>query len=336
MNEEKDIQAFLRYLELELNRSLRTRENYEADLRRFAEYLGRNSGCSIAEAALSDLRGWIAEAASNGLAPATLRLKAQTLRSFFRWLNVCGRRTDNPAARLRLAKKPKPLPVFVEPAQMERVLGAHLATDPVKEMRNRLILELLYTTGLRRSELRELRDGDISADRREMRVYGKGGKTRMVPLADGTLEMIRQWQRHRDGANRNSVRNPDTVGTSISGNSPLFPGRGGEPLSLSTIYVVVREALASTTTARRSPHTLRHSFATAMLRGGADIVTVKEFLGHASLSSTQIYTHLDFKQLQADWGKAHPRGVGSNPGRERGATKEENLGIMEENDAAPD
>ncbi len=299
------IERFLEYMRLERNRSELTAVAYGRDLRLFSEFL--KESCrekDIAEASLTDIRAWLSSQAAAGNAPRSLRRKAQSLRSFFRWLNTIGLRNDNPAARLTLAKADKPLPAFVEAEEMEDVINGPLSSDPYLDARNRMIVEMLYGCGLRQAELRAIRDSDISMDRSELRVHGKGGKLRVIPLAEKQKEKINEWRRLRDGMA--SDRGERTQGY-------LIPGRGGAAISPSRLYAIVREALAGTGTHRRSPHTLRHTFATAMLTGGADIVTVKEFLGHSSLESTQIYTHLNFRQLQSSYRSAHPRARETEP-----------------------
>lgn len=309
------IEQFLTYLRLERNRSPLTIEAYRRDLRQLLAFLKRDavadtdaadgSGSEILlEADTRDIREWLVRESEKGCVARSLRRKTQSVRSFYNWAVVTGKLNRNPAVAIQLAKASKPLPCFVTDDEMEQVSRSRLATDPVQEMRDHLIIEMLYTCGLRQAELRAIVDADIDADRAELRVHGKGGKTRVVPLAPSTIAMIKEWQKVRSGCVKGCMESPPTGGT------PLIPGRGGRPLSDGRLYQIVRSALTGTKTLRRSPHTLRHSFATAMLNGGADIMTVKEFLGHSSLSSTQIYTHLNFKELQRDYRNAHPRAAG--------------------------
>lgn len=292
------IEDFLRYLRYERNRSPLTVDAYRRDLLQFEEAAG-----SVApeEAVKTDVRKWLSDRARKKDSPRTLRRKTQSLRSFYRWMVLTGRRADNPALELQLAKTDRPLPSFVRDEEMERVLQTPVSEDPVLDRRNHLIILLLYTSGLRQAELLGICDRDIDITRMEIRIHGKGGKERVVPLAEEVAAAIDEWRKIR------SVK-------SQGGRVPLFPGRGGKPLSRSRLYKIVGEALAGTASLRHSPHTLRHTFATSMLNGGADIATVKEFLGHSSLSSTQIYTHLDFSQLRDTYRNAHPRGNRHNNG----------------------
>ncbi|MBD5289562.1 MAG: tyrosine-type recombinase/integrase [Bacteroides sp.] len=313
---EKSVGNFLEYMLLERNRSRLTCEAYGRDLRQLGDYLEQlSSDITPRSITTRDLRGWLADNSSRGNAPRSLRRKAQSIRSYFAWMVLTGRRPDNPAASLKLAKGDKPLPSFVGEEEMERIARQRLSQDPVLEIRNHLIVELLYSCGLRQAELLTIRDRDLNFDRGEMRIHGKGGKTRIIPIAPETIEVITNWKRIRDKICCSPLP--------PAGQRPLFPGRFGEPISRSRLYQIVREALIATSAHRRSPHTLRHSFATAMLNGGADIASVKEFLGHSSLSSTQIYTHLNFRELQRDYRAAHPRATDNTVSTEDLHTEEE-------------
>lgn len=305
------IEEFLSYLKLERNRSLLTVEAYRRDLTQLFSFLSKDAALDsdgnvddsiLLQADARDIRHWLARESEKGCGPRSLRRKAQGVRSFFNWAVIVGKTERNPVTGLQLAKAPKPLPGFVTDEEMQQVEKIRLATDPMLEMRNHMIVELLYTCGLRKAELRSITDADIDHSRAELRIHGKGGKIRIIPLAPSVLSVITEWQTMRDGCSR------DRKAGEGNHNCPLIPGRHGNPLSASSIGNIVRLALCNSKAYRRSPHTLRHSFATAMLNGGADIMTVKEFLGHSSLSSTQIYTHLNFKELQRDYSKAHPRG----------------------------
>lgn len=292
------VSEFLTYQRLERNRSPLTVEAYGRDLRLFAAWLEEEyPGADISSVGSAEVRRWLAAEAMKGNSPTTLRRKAQSLRSFYRWATDAGRVAADPMEEVKLAKIPKPLPVFIRHEDVEKALGMPQSEDPMLDFRNKLIIELLYTCGVRQAELTGLTDADIDFSRGEMRITGKGGKQRVVPMLPEVARLIHVWQKMRDGAAAGE-RTPRA----------LLPGRNGGPLSRSRLYGIVREALLGAKSVRKSPHTLRHSFATSMLAGGADIVTVKEMLGHSSLSSTQIYTHLDFNQLQKDYAKAHPRG----------------------------
>lgn len=283
------IADYIEYLRLELSRSPHTLEAYRRDLTQLADFI---APVALQEAGATDVRRWIASLGRDGEAPRTLRRKTQAARSLFRWMQKRGLRPDNPAADIILAKPAKPLPTFVREEEMESLLEP----DGGIEERDRVILELLYGCGLRRSELLQLTDADVDTSGRRLTVLGKGRKTRIVPLAPQLCSLIEVWRRERD-ARYERLDSP----------APIIPGRDGGPMSASGLYKIVRSLLSATTTARRSPHTLRHSFATAMVNGGAGIDSVRDLLGHSSIATTQIYTHLDFRRLRSDYTAAHPR-----------------------------
>lgn len=281
------IEQFIEYLRLELNRSPHTLEAYRRDLTQLQSDLGE---VALQDATQRDIRIWLARLGREGDSPRTIRRKTQAARSLFKWMQKRALRRDNPASDIILAKPDKPLPVFVREEEMESLLDA---TD---EARDHLILELLYGCGLRQAELLGLTDSQADLHRGRLTIHGKGSKIRIVPLPPALVAEIKDWQQQRD-ASYERLDRP----------APLIPGRSGGPMSKSGLYKIVRSRLAATTIGRRSPHTLRHSFATAMVNGGAGINSVKELLGHASISTTQVYTHLDFRRLRGDYAAAHPR-----------------------------
>lgn len=295
------IDSFLEYLRLELNRSPLTVEAYGRDLREMTDTLCGGDPQALATITSRDLRRWLADMGRRGLSARTLRRKTQAARSLFRYMRKRGLRTDNPAADITLARPPHPLPAYVRSDEMEQLLADPPAgPDPVRDMRDNLILEMLYGCGLRQAELLALTDPDIHAE--TITVHGKGSKTRIMPLPPALREAIDRWRKTRD-----------SIYSRLDSPAPLIPGRDGGPLSKSMLYKIVHARLESTSAERRSPHTLRHTFATALVNGGAGINSVKEMLGHSSLSTTQIYTHLDFTRMRADYTAAHPRERNTQP-----------------------
>ena len=326
--------GFEEYLRFEQNRSALTVEAYTRDVRDFLAFLQPMEGGTVDPAAVpqSDVRAWIVANSRQGASPATLRRKTQSLRSFFRWLMKQGLRRDNPAEEIPLPKLPKHLPTFVRTADMEALLGTKdrgeergTRDEKVRDIRNKFIVEMLYSTGMREAELIGLNDSDINEARMEIRVIGKRRKERILPLPQPLLDNIRAWQRVRD-----AEYGP------IDGDSPLLRTRHGR-ISTKEVYNIVRSELSGVDTARRSPHTLRHTFATAMLGGGADLNDVKDLLGHTSIATTQIYTHVSFQDIKKAYEGAHPRSSGTplgtrnkgqgteNRGEGRGARSEINL-----------
>lgn len=295
-----DIEGFGNYLRYELNRSPHTVRAYLRDLTQFQEFHSNtHAGASVGNDDLptsSDIRRWLGQIASEGIGPRSLRRKIQSLRAYFRYLERKRHMDSNPAADLQLAKLPKKLPEFIPENDMKSLLSGRTSDRDGLDMRNRLVLELLYATGIRQAELLGIKDSDISQAPGEIRIHGKRDKDRVIPITGELGEKISAWQRVRDMM---WPREGDRERHLVEGPSGV--------LSKSALYKTVKEAMAACGL-NGSPHTLRHTFATAMLNGGAGINTVKEFLGHASLSATQIYTHVNFRQMQKAYLDSHPRG----------------------------
>lgn len=290
------ISNFLKYLELELNRSKLTADAYGRDLREFAEFLGKDEDMSDAETiTTTDVRAWLADMARHGLSPRSLRRKTQAARAFFRWIQKQGFISNNPASEVQLAKIGRKLPEFVRPQEMEELLvNPVLGGDPALNIRNKLIIDILYSCGIRRDELSKITDADIDFHQKEIRVHGKRDKTRIIPVADQLLNEIKEWQTVRDSL------------YSLPSPAPLICSKRGK-LTGRTIYDIVHKLLLGTGATHKSPHSLRHTFATSLLNNGAEINSVKELLGHSSLQSTQIYTHLTFSDIRKAYDEAHPR-----------------------------
>lgn len=286
---------FLDYVEAEMRGSPHTVTAYRTDLRQFAEHCAPDSPDTLAPDAVStaDVRDWIADIADTRRTPATLRRKLQAVRAFYHWAMKTRGYRHNPAADVTLPKKRKPLPNFIKEHEMEDIL-AQAAID-FATARSHILVELLYTLGLRRAELLDLTDADINFHSAEIRVTGKRRKTRIVPLPPTLADDIKNWQRLRD------ERYP-----LLPHPAPIAAGPHG-PLTPDALYKIVKATLAPVSSGRRSPHTLRHSFATSMVGDGADLDAVREMLGHSSLATTQIYTHLSIKEMLAGYRHAHPR-----------------------------
>lgn len=310
---------FTSYLRFELNRAQLTVEAYERDIRQFADWTTCFNPDKFipGEISTSDIRAWLASLAREGMAAKTLRRKAQSLRSYFRFLMKRSQVSSNPTRDLPLPKIPKRLPDNVRMEEIENILRNEeaLIADVMKEsrvesrvnpevtvketpeslVRDHLIVELLYSLGLRRAELVSLNDGDLSFPAGELKVTGKRSKQRVVPVPMKLLEDIRTWQSLRD-----------SMWPDLPKPKPLFAVKG-KRISPTQVYTIVKKELQSSSARKKSPHALRHSFATSMLNGGADLNSVKEFLGHTSLSTTQIYTHISFSEMKKAYEAAHPR-----------------------------
>lgn len=294
------IDSFLQYMRLELNRASLTVDAYRRDLLQLLAFLRREAGSDDVDASLvtaADLRAWLIERSDSGDSAATLRRKVQAARAFFRRLQQQGLVNDNPAKAVELAKLPRRLPTFVRPATMDRLLdddNADLATDVIAA-RDRLIVMMLYETGMRRAELITLRDAAVDTGHGTLRVRGKRDKDRIIPFGSELADAIDHYRtlRGKPGVDDAFFTRPD-----------------GQPLYPTLVYRIVTSQLQQGgVTGKRSPHVLRHSFATAMLDNGAAINSVKDLLGHASLAATQVYTHVTFSELKHNYQLAHPRAL---------------------------
>ena len=299
------IAEFLDHLLSEARCSPLTVEAYRRDLRQFFEFCSDSTESPDADHATPrDIRAWIGTLADQGNEAATLRRKLQSLRAFYKYGMKTGRSGHNPARDVTLPKKKKRLPGFIKEQDMEEILSE--CGDTFESMRRHIATELIYTLGLRRAEVLALTDADVHARKAqtgeiseagEIRITGKRNKTRILPLPFRLSADIVRWQQIRD------ERYPQ-----LQPPRPLIAGPHGS-ISANTLHNIVRDALSGTSSSKKSPHTLRHTFATTMINNGADLDAVREILGHASLSTTQIYTHLSVNELMAGYRLAHPRGA---------------------------
>lgn len=291
------IERFEKYLRCELNYSVHTVSSYCRDLKAFSDYLrgGSNLDFKPSEVAPSDIRAWLGSLTAKGEGRRTLRRKLQSLRAFYRFLCVSGDAADNPAADVTVAKPVDPLPSFIREHETNNFLDREFNDDDFVETRNHLILLMLYSTGMRRAEIVGLLDRDIDIDRGELKVLGKRNKERIIPFGRELAEAISHFRELRD---RQGVGRSDNFFTRGNG-LPLYPRIVND--------VVTRDLKPEVHASRVSPHTLRHSFATDMLNNGAELSSVQELLGHNSLSTTQIYTHISDRDLKLNYQLAHPR-----------------------------
>lgn len=289
---------FLNYLRYELNRAPLTIEAYKNDISQFQMWISPQNPDEVdfISVTSSDIRSWLASLAKSGHSSRTLRRKIISLRTLFKWLIKTGKMNVSPLRDVPLPKIPKPLPDFIKTDEIEKALTL-LAddSDSPEALMKTLIMEMFYSLGIRRAELIALNDSDISFHNAEIKVTGKRSKQRVIPVPQSLLTLIIEWQQ---------VRNESFGIPSVD--SPLFVLKD-KRITPAQVYSIVHEALADSTARKKSPHALRHSFASAMLNGGAEIDSVKEFLGHSSLATTQIYTHISFSEIQKAYSNAHPR-----------------------------
>ena len=290
------IDSFLDYLRYERNYSNYTIEAYSKDLRQFEEYVKVNKDNRFApdEVDADLVRCWIVSLMDDKMSPVSVNRKLSSLKSFFKFLMKQGSISVNPLRLITGPKTKKPLPYFIKDKEMELLLDGDGFGEDFEGVRNRLVLEMLYDTGIRRSELIGMRDSDVDSETMQIRVTGKRNKQRLIPFAEGLKNLIQAYT---------EVRNRE-VG---SESGWFFVRKNGEQLSVSIVYTIVKDKLSEIPTlAKRSPHVLRHSFATSMLNNGAELNAVKELLGHSSLASTSVYTHTTFEELKKVY-HAHPR-----------------------------
>jgi integrase/recombinase XerC len=290
------IEKYTGYLRYEKNFSLHTEISYSTDLRQFAEFLReRFSGMDIKNVDSDVVRMWIASLMEAGIAARSVNRKLSTLKSFYKYLQRINEVSVNPAKKITGPKTSKPIPSFVNNGDMEKVLEESNFGNTFESLRDRIMIELFYVTGIRRAELIGLKDADVDFIAETILVTGKRNKQRLIPFSDGMKTMIEQYLVARN----ESVEN-------LSGY--LFVKDNGQRLYPMLVHRIVTENLSQIPTlSKTSPHVLRHSFATGMLNNGADINAVKELLGHSSLAATEIYTHTSFEELKKIYNKAHPR-----------------------------
>ena len=290
------IDQFLNYLRYERNRSPRTVQLYEENLRDFEAYIQGMGDCLSLQTADADLvRDWVEHLMDERKKATTVNLGLSALRTFYRFALSRELVKTDPVHGITGPKKSKPLPQFVREEEMNRLLDENLPADSYNNVRARTIIIMFYETGIRLAELVGLDDEDVDLAAMQLKVTGKRDKQRIVPFGEELAEALRQYMLLRD----------DEV---VRQSPALFLTDKGERVKRSQVQNLVRKHLSEVTTLKkRSPHVLRHSFATAMLNNGAGLESVKKLLGHESLNTTEIYTHTTFEQLKRVYNEAHPR-----------------------------
>jgi integrase/recombinase XerC len=291
------IEQFIQYLRYEKNYSTHTVLAYECDLTSFMEFAGLQFGVSDPVLMDSDMiRSWMVGLLESGESARTVNRKLSSLKSFWRFLTRHGQVSASPFKKVVAPKISKPLPVFLKEAEMDALLDeAGSQSDDFPQIRDMLILNLFYSTGMRLSELIGLTDAALDMEAGTLKVTGKRNKQRLIPFGPELKGQIRSYVEARD---EQLDRNTDRLLVRNDG-SPLYP---------QMVYRLVHRKLAEVgTLTKNSPHVLRHTFATTLLNRGAELNAVKELLGHASLSATEVYTHTTFAELKKVYKQAHPR-----------------------------
>jgi integrase/recombinase XerC len=293
------IPDFLRYLRFEKRMSEHTYIGYQQDLHQFAQYISEHypSLQDIAALELFHLRSWMVHLTTQQAQPRTLQRKASSLKSFLKFLLRNKLIENNPAAYLRTPKAARRIPVYLEEKESSKILEFEQPSAPddaFEKSTAQLIINLLYQSGMRRGELCKLNEHDIDFNRKQLRVLGKRNKERMIPASDSLLADIQRYIELKRG-----------LFTEIP--AALLVTQKGRPVYAQYIYRIVNQHLKDCTIARKSPHVLRHTFATQLSNNGADLNAIKELLGHSSLAATQIYTHSNIEKLKEQYRKAHPK-----------------------------
>lgn len=289
------IDEFLLYLQAEKRYAGNTIKAYSNDLNQFQTFCEdlHKKGMDLH---YRTIRSWVVSLMDSGYSPRTVHRKLTSLRSYCLYLIRLGELDSNPMDKVQKPKLNKRVPSFMDEANMNKLLDDYDFGDDFNGIRNRLVIDLLYQTGMRRSELVQLKTGSLNLEMKSIKVNGKRGKERIIPINDELVDAIERYLITRSSVAEDII------------NEYLLITEKGKPAYDKLVYRIVNKYLSLVTTLdKKSPHVLRHSFATHMLNHGADLNAIKELLGHANLSATQVYTHNTFKKLKSIYNQAHPR-----------------------------
>lgn len=289
------IDPFLGYLKFEKRFSQHTLISYQNDLDQFFMFLVSQFDAPPLESITAMMvRSWLAEMKEDGISSKTINRKISSLRSFFKYQLKTGALAQTPMTTVIAPKVSKRLPMFVEQTDMDQLFQYLPFSDDWQGRTERLVILLFYSTGMRLSELIQLKESQVDASSCQVKVVGKGNKERIIPVSADLIAQLKAYMQDK----------PER----IEGVNQLFITPKGKPLQPRSVYAFVKEKLSQVTTIqKKSPHILRHSFATHLMNNGADLNAVKELLGHSSLAATQIYTHNTIEQLKEVFKKAHPK-----------------------------
>lgn len=287
--------TFLKYLQYERNYSEKTVLSYENDLSQFERFLsGIDEEQNLCVADTDLIRAWMVSLMEQSYTATSVNRKLSSLRSFYRFLLKRGEINADPTQKIVGPKKKKPLPVFVKEADMEKLLSPENFGEGFEDVRDRLILNLFYSTGMRLAELIGLDVQDVDFSLSTLKVTGKRNKQRFIPFGEDLKEDLQKYAR---------LRSELPLSTTA-----WIVGKEGSRISRSAVYGIVRNNLSKVVSLKkRSPHVLRHTFATTMLNNNAELGAVKELLGHSTLAATEVYTHTTFEELKKIYEQAHPR-----------------------------
>lgn len=292
-----NLQAYQDYILKEKNYSLLTLRAYIDDINSFQEFLNKDhESLSLEEVNYSHVRNWIVVLVEKGIANKSINRKISSLKSYYRFLLKIKQIEFSPLSKHKSLKVPKKIQIPFSENELQNIQLIEFAQDDFESIRNKLIIELFYTTGIRRAELINLKINNIDKYNKVLKVLGKRSKERIIPLLSCTIELIDDYNMQRSKIE--NIQNPEL----------LILSKSGKKVSETFVYRMINSYFSTISEkVKKSPHVLRHTFATHLLNNGADLNSVKELLGHASLSSTQIYTHSSLSELQRVYKNAHPR-----------------------------
>jgi len=295
------IDTFLKYLQYEKRYSPRTLVSYRTDLRQFETYLEKEFDSKPEDANYGMVRGWIVSLSEQKIDAPSINRKIACLRSFFKFLLKREEITKDPMLKVKVLKVKKKLPSFINEDELVALLDGRVESkskkedkrSPYDQRRDQAIIEMLYGTGMRRAELIGLRDGDINFRENTVKVLGKRNKERIIPFSTSLVSILKDYREVRDREIEKKDEN-------------FFLTGKGEKLYPELVYKIIKNTLADLNIEKKSPHVMRHSYATHLLNKGAEINAVKDLLGHTSLAATQVYTHNTIEKLKEAY-KAHPK-----------------------------
>ena len=288
--------SFFNYIEFEKRYSKHTLEAYKSDLEQLSDFLIKNESNDIHLANHHDIRNWIVSMMEQKVSARSINRKISTLKSFYKFLMRKGEIKKSPLGKVQSPKTSKRLPVFVELPGIEKLMKEVEFPEGYEGLRDKMILELFYGTGMRRNELINLKETDIDSYNSQIKVLGKGNKERLIPIHNSLLASVKSFMAEK----KKLLEEPAT--------NYLIVDENGKKMMPATVYSIVKKYLNLVTTVdKKSPHVLRHTFATHLMNNGADINAVKELLGHTSLAATQVYTHNTIDKLKEIYRQAHPK-----------------------------
>ncbi|MFM1931503.1 MAG: hypothetical protein RL226_806 [Bacteroidota bacterium] len=293
-----ELDKFLSYLRSEKRMSAHTLTAYRGDLEQFLAFLGRTfEEQDLVKVSSVMVRSWLAELKQEGYSSTSIHRKRSTLSAFYKYARRSGWIATDPVSKSVAPRKEKRLPGFVDEQSMENLLeGESIFTEDFFGLRDRVLVTLLYECGIRRAELIGIKDGDVDMEKCQLKVLGKRNKERLIPISEGTVDLLREYLNYRAEA----VTCDHSHFLCTNSGSKLYP---------KFVYERVNHYLGRVSTlSKRSPHILRHTFATHLLNNGAQLNTVKELLGHSSLAATQVYTHNTIEKLKSIHEQNHPKG----------------------------